>query len=99
MALFTEPISEKRLTVGTLSDNLHRKLDVWRQQEKMTLEELGKMAKIKRYNLSKYINGRRRPTPETAKRLEMVTGIPLEDWLLGDPEYLRRQFKIFQKTK
>ena len=59
------------------------RLREYRDRHKYNQRDLAELLEINEVNLSRLINGIRNPGLLTAVRIEQVTGIPVESWLLN----------------
>jgi transcriptional regulator with XRE-family HTH domain len=57
---------------------------------KMKQVELARAVGVSESHLSLILSGRRRPSYQAAKRMELVTGIPIIEWMEAPPLTLRR---------
>lgn len=57
-------------------------------KEKAYKSDLAKWLELETTTFYNIVSGNRRPHPKVADVLEEKTGIPLRDWLLGDPKKL-----------
>lgn len=60
------------------------KLRDWRTKNKKTLAWLAEEAKTTDATISRIEQGKQRPTPDLAKRLQKVTGIPAATFVMGE---------------
>jgi transcriptional regulator with XRE-family HTH domain len=65
-------------------------LNAWMQRREVNLREAADLIGIHFTQLSKFINGRRRPGLKSALLIERRTGIPVEAWEDSDVDYLAR---------
>lgn len=63
---------------------ISKKLKQWRHDSGKTLLEVADAAGTSDATISRIETGKQRPTPELARRLEAVTGIPAESFVMGD---------------
>ena len=60
------------------------KLSEWRAKEGQTLAQVAKAADTSDATISRIENGKQRPTPDLARRLEVATGIPATSFVMGE---------------
>jgi len=59
-------------------------LKEWRKLDGRSLVEVATAAKTSDATISRIENGLQRPTPDLARRLAKVTGIPAERFVMGE---------------
>lgn len=61
-----------------------KKLREYRNKYRLTQTELAEQIGIRQPTLCDYENGKKRPSPETAKKMEAITGIPRMYFIYGE---------------
>ena len=59
--------------------------------KKIRQKEVAEWLVLKESFLSDIFNGKKRPSPVNAKRMEMFTGISLDDWLFLPVDELKKK--------
>jgi len=63
------------------------------KNKKLKQVEIARMVKISPSFLSEIISNKKRPSWHTANRLEKVTGIPVQMWMEGMTEQIRKRIR------
>ncbi|MDQ1075157.1 HigA family addiction module antitoxin [Microbacterium sp. SORGH_AS_0969] len=62
-------------------------LDEWLEESSLTQQEAANRLGVSRKHVNEIVNGRAPVTPETALKLERLTGIPADSWVRFEARY------------